>query len=192
MSNIEVVLVRPQVFRHSGAVLLAACAAFFLLASCSENEVSQSATSAAGAKVDYGTKISFGHSGNSAPMRISGWSKGEENFTWTEGKSAVLAVQIGATELPVTLRMKLTGLIKSPELAAQPVEVQVNGQKIADWEVGEMALFNASIPSDLTKVGGTLTFTFKIPRATSPKALGTGEDPRVLGICVSDFELSTS
>ena len=87
--------------------------------------------------------------------------------------------------------MKMNGLFKEPELPTQPVEVYVNETKVADWQVGDIAVFSAPVPQNFTTAGGTLTFTFKIPKATSPQVLGKGADPRILGICVFEFELST-
>lgn len=47
------------------------------------------------------------------------------------------------------------------------------------------------IPSEMVKNGGLLTFTFKMPGATSPKPAGL-EDTRVLGMCVHELENSES
>src|SRR5438105_7751939 len=120
----------------------------------------------------YGTKVSFGQGGGSERYRESGWSKTEEKFTWTEGAVAVLKMKVPATSDSVTLKMRLAGLVKEPALPFQPVEVEINGQKMADWQVGEVSEFATAIPHDITKNGGELTITLKIPKATSPKAIG--------------------
>ena len=44
-----------------------------------------------------------------------------------------------------------------------------------------LGFLGAPIPQELTKPGGKLTLTFKMPKAISPKDLGKSEDPRVLG-----------
>jgi hypothetical protein len=99
-------------------------------------------------------------------------------------------MRVPATENAVSLKMKMAALIKPPDLPFQPIEIQVNDQKIAEWQVGDTAEFVASLPHDLTKAGGVLTIVIKTPKATSPKALGLGADPRILGICCLDLELS--
>lgn len=142
------------------------------------------------AQVPYGTRIVFGQGGNSEPYRVSGWSKTEEKFTWSEGTSAQLRIPVPATEDAVSLKMKIAALIKPPELPFQPVEIWVNSQKIAEWQVGDTAEFAAAIPRELTKLGGDLTIVIKTPKATSPKALELNADPRVLGICCLDLELA--
>lgn len=143
------------------------------------------------AQAGYDTKISFGTAGNSAAIKVSGWSKAEEQFTWTEGTTAVLALPTTSTDAHVTLRITAAGMIKEPEFSTHPVAVYANDQKIADWQVGNTAPFSAPIPQELTKAGGKLTLTFKMPKAVSPKELGKNEDPRVLGMCVFNLELST-
>jgi len=85
--------------------------------------------------------------------------------------------------------MKLTGLTKDPELPYQPVEVYVNDQKVADWQVANEEEFSAPIPQEMTRRGGLLRITLKIPKATSPKALGMSADPRILGVACFDLQL---
>jgi len=55
--------------------------------------------------------------------------------------------------------------------------------------VADMADFSARIPAEVTKKGGTLSIEFRVPNATSPKALGLGDDARILGIRVYSVEL---
>jgi hypothetical protein len=85
--------------------------------------------------------------------------------------------------------MKLAGLTKDPELPFQPVEVYINDQKVADWQVAKPAEFSAAIPQVMTRSGGLLKITLKIPNATSPTTLGLGADPRVLGVSCFDLRL---
>ncbi len=82
-------------------------------------------------------------------------------------------------------------MIKEPEFPTHPVDVLANDQQIGHWEVGNTAPFTAPIPPEITKAGGKLNITFKMPKAVSPKALGKNEDQRVLGLCVLNLELST-
>ena len=138
----------------------------------------------------YGTKVSFGQGGGSERYRESGWSKTEEKFTWTEGTVAILKMKVPATTDSVTLKMRLASLVKEPALPFQPVEVEINGQKMADWQVSNVAEFAVAIPRDITKKGSEVTVTLKTPKATSPKALGINVDTRILGVCCLDLELS--
>ena len=169
--------------RRSPFVLLTVCLAS--LAGCD-----QSPETAAPSPVAYGVKIGFGKNGEAAHFKTSGWQQAEDEFTWTDGTSAVLTMRVAPTAAPVTLKMTMAGMIKPPELVAQSVGVYVNEDKIADWQVGDPALFTASIPGEVTRKGGTLHLLLEIPKATAPKQLGVSEDPRVLGVRVFDLELA--
>jgi hypothetical protein len=147
-----------------------------------------SASSTPGAVV--GTSIQFNTGGNSERYRVSGWSQTEKEWTWSEGKSAQLALPIPSDPGTLTLVIKMGALVSRPAVPHQTVEVFANGQKIADWEVAaDTADFSARIPAEVTKSGGILNIEFRVPNATSPKALGLGDDSRILGIRVYSVEL---
>lgn len=174
---------------YPGLCGIVAAVGLLSFAGCNRPET-VSKSSAAAAELPFGTKITFQQGGNSDPYKAGGWSQTEEKFTWTEGTSALLRVPVAATNDPITLKIRMAALVKPPELPLQPVEVYVNNQKIAEWQVGDTAEFVAAIPPEITKPGGILTINFKTPKATSPKALGISADPRVLGISCLDLELS--
>jgi hypothetical protein len=138
---------------------------------------------------DAARRIEFGKGGESEQYRLNGWSQTEEQFTWTEGTSAQIALPISPNQKGLKLTLTASGLIHEPELPFQPVEVYANGQKIVEWQAGNTAEFVAKIAPEITKDGGTLTLEFRTPKATSPKALGLNQDPRVLGICVRRLQL---
>lgn len=137
-----------------------------------------------------GEKISFGASGNSKPFKVSGWSDAEPKHSWTDGVVSVLAMRIPPTPEPLTLKMKLGGFTKDPEVPSQAVEVIANDQKIADWDVRELEEYAAPIPPSISQIGGLLTITLKIPKAVSPKSLGMGQDPRLLGLTCFEVSLT--
>ncbi len=175
---------------------LALCSALALTAafsSCGDNPNAPKQTSSGGGgalnEYSYGTKISFAKGGNAAAMQVSGWSTSEPQFTWTEGNSAVLALRIPPADGAVALKVRASAFIKDPELPSQPVEVYVNDLKIADWQVSQVSEQTAALPQDLAKAGGLLTFSFRLPKAISPKEAGISADPRVLGLCVYEIAL---
>lgn len=177
---------------RSAAGVIFSAFALLLVGGCGDRSETAVAESARSPEFQYGSKISFGKGGNSEPYKKSGWSPTEEKFTWTEGASARLEIPVPAANEPVTLRMRIAALIKPPEVPFQPVEVFINDQKIADWQVAETSQFAARVSPELTKPGGILNIEIKTPKATSPKALGVSADPRVLGICVLELELAKS
>jgi hypothetical protein len=137
-----------------------------------------------------GQKIQFNQGGNSERYRISGWSHTETDFTWTEGTTAKLNLPVASDAGPRTLKVLVSGLIRPPDLPFQLVEVYANDKKIAEWQVGSVSEYSAPIPAEVTKTSGSLTLEFRMPKATSPKALGMSADTRILGICVRSLELT--
>lgn len=137
-----------------------------------------------------GQKIQFNQGGNSEHYRVSGWSHTETDFTWTEGTSAKLELPVTAGAGPWILKVSMSGLIQPPQRPSQLVEMYANDQKIAEWQVGNVSEFTATIPAEVTKTSGALALEFRTPNATSPKALGMSEDTRILGVCVRSVELT--
>ena len=140
---------------------------------------------------DYsiGNKISFAAAGNSKPFKVSGWSEAETQHCWTSGTASVIAMRISPAAQALTLKVKCGAFLKEPDISFQPVEVYLNDEKIADWKVRDVAEYSAPIPPAISKSGGLLTITLKIPKATSPKLLGTGEDSRLLGLICFEASL---
>ncbi len=143
-------------------------------------------------ELQFNSKMAFSKGGNADAYKVGGWSQTEEKFTWLEGTSARLRVQLPSAKETVTLKARLAALTKTPELPAQPVEVYINDTKIAEWQVAETSEFTVALPNEITKSGGVLTIEFKMPKATSPKTLGLSSDSRILGICFHDLEFSKS
>lgn len=137
----------------------------------------------------YGTKLLFGKGGNAEAAKVSGWHPAEDEFTWTEATTAVLGLRVPAGAESVTMHARMAGMIKEPQLRAQPVQVLVNNKKIGEWNVGNTAEFSAKIPGDIVKNGGPLQITFKVLQAKSPKELGVSEDARVLGFRIYELDL---
>jgi hypothetical protein len=139
----------------------------------------------------YGDRIGFGYGGDAKRFRRDGWAKTEENFTWTRGLGATLHIRVFPSDQPVTLKMKMSGIFKSPELPFQPVDVSINGKKIASWKVTKLKWYTAVIPREMVDLGpkadghtAFLVIDLLTPKATPPADLNLGRDARRLGVCV--------
>lgn len=150
------------------------------------NSITKDTSSIASRNYALGTSIKFGAGGGSEKYKGEGWSGTEAQMTWTTGKSAKLALSLAPTDDPLFLRIRLAGLTKTP----QPVGLDINGKRVADWQVGHVDDFTAAIPAENSKSGGELYLELQTPNATTPKAAGINDDSRVLG--VSCFELMIS
>jgi hypothetical protein len=138
---------------------------------------------------ELGAIINFGASGDSDRFKVSGWSAKEKEFTWTLGKGGVLSVKVPAVDGALNLRAKLVGLIHPPELAYQPVEVYVNDEKVADWEVSTPADFMAIVPQKIA-AAKNLKIELRTPKSTTPKAIHMNDDARVLGVACYEIQIT--
>ena len=76
-------------------------------------------------------------------------------------------------------------------MSVMEAEEVVDAPPARVWQVvADPAEFSASIPQEITRRGGLLRITLKIPKATSPKALGTSADPRILGVACFGLQLA--
>ena len=143
-----------------------------------------------GPQYKLGTIVNFNAVGDSEKYRVGGWNPAEAQFTWTNGTSAMMEFVLEPEKGPLSLRIRLAGLIKPPELPSQPVEVYANDTKIADWEVANTADFDATIPTKVLRPDGKVTIVLKLPKAVSPKSLGVSQDPRVLAVSCFQVQIS--
>jgi len=118
------------------------------------------------------------------------WSWADPQQSWPNRPVAVLSMRIPPVTEPLTLKIKCGASLKKPEVPSQPVEVFANDQKIADWDVRDLAEYTAPISPAILSGGDLLTITLKIPKAISPKSLGTGEDTRLLGLACFEASLT--
>ena len=140
----------------------------------------------------FNDSITFGAKGNFKDYAAGGWSLGEDNpmVTWTESLEARLQFNAQATTAAVSLRV--VGF-RLPEvrgiLISQRVWVHLNGMYVGIFNAA--ADFEQVLPLRsqwLEPRGNVLSFT--LPFARSPKALGLGDDQRLLGICLSAVSLN--
>jgi hypothetical protein len=167
--------------------LVLALVVSILIAGIDRSHADQSA-SPANRTYTLGSVVSFGAGGGSERFKVSGWGNPEPQFTWTEGKGATLSIELPAVDNALTLRLKLVGLIHPPELSVQPIELYVNGKKLADWQVGSPDNFTATIPKEVAATK-KLDIELRTPKSTTPKALKMNDDARVLGVACFEMEI---
>jgi hypothetical protein len=137
-----------------------------------------------------GKVIDFGARGDSERYRLSGWSRAEPEFTWSARRVAQVALPVLRAAGALELQAVVGAFIYPPDLVAQSVEVYSQGQRVAEWTVGQPELFRAAIPAEATEDGGPLIIELRMPDACSPrKVLHTSIDPRILGVRVHSLQL---
>jgi hypothetical protein len=193
-----------NVYRAGCFPLLLLAAA--LLTSCGRDDRKKSAEARPRLHYcEYGMTIFFGLGGDSERIRIRGWSHTEPHFTWTDGDSAALGVRLLPSKHPIQLRFKMAGMTAPPRVPFQRVEVHVNSEKLATWEVGHEDVFTLLVPAKFVRApkrapgaprpfvlepGTRLLIEFSIPDAISPLELGQSGDPRRLGLRVAELHIS--
>ena len=154
---------------------------------------------------EYGMTIFFGLGGDSERVRVRGWSYTEPHFTWTDGQSAALGIRLLPAKHPIRLRFKMSGMTAPPRVPFQVVDVHVNSEKLATWEVGDQRTFTLVVPRHfvasperapgapppfVAEPGTRLLIEFTIPNAISPHELGQSEDRRQLGLQVAELRIA--
>lgn len=140
---------------------------------------------------EYGEIVSFSSGGDAERFQVKGWSGREQDYTWTEGTSAVVGLRLRESKLPVTLSVRAAGMNHPPQVPFQPVDVMANGEKIAHWEVAEEATFTATVPAKfLVNPEDVLFVEFQLPGAVSPASLGQSGDSRRLGLRVRELSVT--
>ena len=149
--------------------------------------------------------IFFGQGGDSERIRVRGWSHTERYFTWTDGDSAALGIRLLPAKHPIRLHFKMAGMSAPPRVPFQVVDVHVNSEKLATWEVGAEGVFTLVVPRRfvaapkrppgapppfIAEPGTRLLIEFTIPNAISPHELGQSEDSRRLGLRLAELRIA--
>lgn len=171
------------------AGLLLVLLSWLLLSSCGKDDPDAIEAAQPPSHVyELGETISFGTRGKSHRHVLTGWGDTEPGFRWTDGTAAALAFRMPATNGGATLEVVASALTRQPQLPNQPVDVMIEGERIAHWEVAERKTYRAAVPEHLLSNAPTdWIVDFYIPKAVSPARLGLGADFRRLGLQV--FEL---
>jgi len=170
-------------------VLIIFCVVMFVVAGCGKDNPVKSSVARPRLQIcDYGLVIFFGAGGDSDRIRLLGWAPTEGGYTWTDGIGASLGLRLPASAYPVRLSLKAAGMNDEVRLPFQPVDVAVNGEKIASWQVAEEKTYTAIIPRRFVAAPETfLLIDFYMPKVASPASLGHGPDSRRLGMRVVDL-----
>ncbi len=137
---------------------------------------------------EYGKAIVFDGRGPSERFKLTGWSGTEPPFVWSDGIAASLAVRLPATEDVVQLQIKMAGMNVPKRVPSQRVDLYINTEKVARWQVAIEDVFTATVPARfVAQPDSLLIIDFYIPKAVSPASLGVGGDQRRLGVRLSEL-----
>lgn len=133
-----------------------------------------------------GDRITFTLTGNSKDFVKQGWSEPEATHRWTQASRSRLVLDVKeAKGKPLILRLHARAF-PAKGVAPQHVEVFVNGQMIAGWQMLKLAWYEAPIPAEV--VGeGLLDIGFVISDPTAPCTITDPEDCRKLGLAAQEM-----
>jgi hypothetical protein len=132
-----------------------------------------------------GTIINFAKGGNAQPYQVFGWSYPEEGFTWTDGYSAVLAVQPDKMDSDLILTLVAHPHLGGGDIDQQRVVVIVNGHRVGEWIFDQPTIQEKTIViPHVVLENDVLHIALELPDAKSPYDLERSEDPRDLALAV--------
>lgn len=134
---------------------------------------------------DIGNEISFARGGGAEKYMASGWSTPEQNFTWTNGKDAIVNLFVNDAKNK-KLQLSVSGhAVWEPNDKNQKITVYVNDKELSVWEVGkEYGTFAVKLPESVVQ-NGALQIRLHIN-----KPIKIGQDPRDLGMAVNTVRIS--
>ncbi len=140
---------------------------------------------------EFGKPISFGAGGNGEQLMLSGWGHPEPPFTWSDGTAASIALRLPPTRDVVQLHFKMAGMNVPDRIPFQRVDLYVNAERLARWQVADENVFTVTLPEKfLAGDNPLLVVDFYMPKAASPAFLGIGSDQRRLGVRLAELYIS--
>ncbi len=140
-------------------------------------------------RYDYEKPIVFDGRGPSERFKLTGWAGTEPPFVWSDGIAASLAIRLPATEDLVQLQIKMAGMNVPKRVPFQRVDLYINTEKVARWQVAREDVFTVTVPPKfVAQPDSLLIIDFYIPKAVSPASLGVGGDQRRLGVRLSELK----
>jgi len=128
-----------------------------------------------------GAHWSFGSKGTGQGLLTQGWSKPEDDFTWSDGSVAVLTLPERLVSEEVW-EVRITTAAFAEDGADQGVTILAGGEEVARLRVRRASETHAFlIPAEVTQ-RGLSALTLELPDAVSPLDRGLGEDRRRLGL----------
>ena len=136
-----------------------------------------------------GRMVSFDLLGTGSRYNHGGWDHSEGIFSWVAPETpAALQFRVAPAGRPLSLKMRAAVLTSGPRLQVQPVEVRVNGNKLADWTIREpLQWFTAQVPAEITNASGLLTVELVVPHAVREAAARLPRQLRPLGVQLHDL-----
>ena len=140
-----------------------------------------------GSTYTYGQAVAFGLDGTGPRYDLGGWDRSDGIFSWATAQPAALGFRVPPARGPLSLKVRAAVVSSGARLQVQPVELRVNGEKLADWTIGEpLQWFTAELPPRLAAAGGNLRVELAEPPSISEAAARLPKELRPRGVQLHD------
>ncbi|MDL2285940.1 LTA synthase family protein [Desulfococcaceae bacterium OttesenSCG-928-F15] len=142
-------------------------------------------------KIKVGERVAFTELNKERVNEIirSGWSMQETSHRWSDADKALLQIHLEKPTPPTKLFLCLNASAYLGKLDSQRINVVINGQQVASWEMKGKKRYIAQIPSSMVEEEALLNITFFISDPTAPCEVSNSKDCRKLGMAVYDFSV---
>ncbi len=135
-----------------------------------------------------GRRVAFGHEAGKA-LEWDGWSGSDADFCWSDATTATLVFT--ADDLAANhLRLCFGPYLHPKQLRRQRIDIRLNDQPVTALKVDRADPQEYDFPLPAGVLHHRNVLTFKLPDATSPKAMEESQDDRTLGIALRWLELA--
>ncbi len=142
------------------------------------------------AHYQYGDLLRFGLRGNARPYLGSGWSIDEDGFTWNDGASAFVRMQVGAPPGGLRLEIGHAMILRIDQvLERQRVDVFVDDAPIGTFAAAEPGVAVLDVPAACIRPG-VVTLELRFLDVERPGSSEFGSERRRLAVAVSSLRLS--
>lgn len=137
-------------------------------------------------KYELGSELSFGGESTAEEYCVYGFSVSEEDGTWTDGKKALMQFNIAEEHENLSVNMEYMTYT-----SAQRVRVYANDNEVAEFVAGGEEEQEFIIPNEYVK-DGSLSLSYELPDAVSPKSMGENTDERNLALAMKSITISST
>ena len=140
----------------------------------------------------WGEVLHFGLNGNAQSYKAGGWSRPEDQITWSDGSRAEFVLPTPSPQGSIRLRLYAAVYLHPGKVDRQRVRVSVNRRLVAELVLNnsDFRVLEINIPRDFFGNQERTAITFETPDSISPSAIGDGNDLRQLGLAISWLSLS--
>lgn len=140
-----------------------------------------------------GDTVAFGQGDTGQTFLKDGWSTPEPEFTWSNGPQSRVVLPLADSSV-TTLRLEARSLVRETH-PRQRLQIRINEVRVPNivFEDGTPQQVDILLPRTVRKKLGKvmeLDVEMRFPDAVSPQELGTGGDPRKLGVQIRTLTLS--